>query len=48
MEAVEICGRENVCLIATISMINFQCVSDFYEKLGYVRDFEGHGYAIDS
>ena len=33
-------GRENECSIATVATMSFQDAKAFYEKLGYVVDFE--------
>lgn len=48
MEAVHEYGRENGCLIGTVSTMSFQHAKEFYEKLGYVCDFERHGYEAHS
>jgi GNAT superfamily N-acetyltransferase len=48
MEAVHDYGRKSGCLIATISTMSFQGALVFYEKLGYVIDFERRGYKKNS
>ena len=48
MEAVHDYGRKSGCLIATVATMSFQGAKTFYEKLGYVSDFERHGYTQNS
>ena len=44
MEAVHDYGNNAECRIATVNTMNFQNAKEFYEKLGYVVDFERSGY----
>jgi GNAT superfamily N-acetyltransferase len=44
MERIEEYGREQKCLMATVSTMSFQGAREFYENLGYKMDFERHGY----
>lgn len=37
-------GQEKECVMATVSTMNFQKAKEFYEKLGYVSDFNRTGY----
>ncbi len=48
MEAVHDYGRRSGCRIATVATMSFQCAKSFYEKLGYVSDFERQGYTQNS
>jgi GNAT superfamily N-acetyltransferase len=48
MEAVHEYGRKSGCSMATIATMNFQGAKIFYEKLGYIVDFERSGYANNS
>ena len=48
MEMVHDYGRKSGCAMATISTMNFQGAKAFYEKLGYISDFERQGYAQNS
>ena len=48
MEAVHDCGRKSGCSMATVATMSFQGAKTFYEKLGYVSDFERIGYAKNS
>jgi hypothetical protein len=48
MEAVHDYGRKSGCQIATVGTMSFQGALGFYEKLGYVSDFERHGYTQNS
>lgn len=48
MEAVETYGRRSGCRIATVATMNFQGAKAFYEKLGYVVDFERPDYRKNS
>ncbi len=48
MEQVHNYGRSIGCAIATVSTMSFQNAQDYYEKLGYVVDFEREGYIKDS
>ncbi|HFF3630113.1 TPA: GNAT family N-acetyltransferase [Legionella pneumophila] len=41
-------GRENECTMATVAIMSFQGAKAFYEKLGYVVDFERAGYTQNS
>lgn len=41
-------GRENECAMATVATMSFQGAKAFYEKLGYVVDFERPGYTQNS
>lgn len=45
MEAVHRYGREAGCRIATVNTMSFQGAQSFYERLGYVVDFQRPGYA---
>ena len=40
--------RENQCAMATVATMSFQGPKAFYEKLGYVVDFERAGYTQNS
>jgi GNAT superfamily N-acetyltransferase len=48
IEAVETYGRKVGCSMATACTMSFQGALVFYEKLGYVSDFERPGYAQGS
>ena len=48
MEAVHDYGCKSGCRIATVATMTFQGAKSFYEKLGYVVDFERSGYTKDS
>jgi ribosomal protein S18 acetylase RimI-like enzyme len=48
MEGVHDYGRENGCSMATVATMSFQNAKAFYEKLGYVVDFERSGYTQNS
>ncbi|WP_242837230.1 GNAT family N-acetyltransferase [Holospora elegans] len=48
MEAVHDYGRRSGCSMATVTTMSFQCTKVFYEKLGYVSDFERTGYTRGS
>ena len=48
MEAVHEYGLQNKCSMATVASMSFQGAKSFYEKLGYVVDFERLGYAQGS
>jgi len=48
MEAVHDYGRRSGCRIATVATMSFQGAKAFYEKLGYVSDFERQGYTQNS
>ena len=48
MEAVHDYGRRSGCSMATVSTMSFQGAKTFYEKLGYVSDFERPGYTQNS
>ena len=45
MKQVHDYGLKLGCQIATVSTMSFQGANTFYEKLGYVVDFERNGYA---
>lgn len=44
MDKIHEFGRLKKCKIATIQTMSFQSTQLFYEKLGYVQDFERTGY----
>ncbi len=44
MKAVHDYGRTCQCSMSTVATMDFQGAKTFYEKLGYVTDFERHGY----
>jgi len=48
MEAVHDYGRKSGCTMATVATMSFQGAKSFYEKLGYVTDFERQGYTQNS
>jgi len=48
MEAVHDYGRKSECNMATVATMSFQGAKTFYEKLGYVSDFERPGYTQNS
>lgn len=48
MEAVHDYGRSVGCSVATVATMSFQGAKSFYEKLGYVSDFERPGYTQNS
>lgn len=48
MEAVHDYGRKSECSMATVATMSFQGALCFYEKLGYVMDFERAGYTQNS
>jgi predicted GNAT family acetyltransferase len=48
MEAVHDYGRKSGCSMATVATMSFQGAKTFYEKLGYVTDFERPGYTQNS
>ncbi len=48
MERIHDYGRESKCHIATVNTMSFQTAREFYEKLGYVVDFERSGYNKNS
>ncbi len=48
MEAVHDYGRKSGCSMATVATMSFQVARTFYEKLGYVSDFERPGYTQNS
>lgn len=48
MEAVHDLGRRSRCSMATVATMSFQGSKPFYEKLGYVVDFERPGYTQNS
>ena len=48
MNEVHNYGRKLGCNIATVNTMNFQNAKEFYEKLGYMVDFEREGYSKNS
>lgn len=48
MEEVHDYGRKSECSMATVATMSFQGALGFYEKLGYVCDFERPGYTQNS
>ena len=48
MEAVHDYGRKSGYAMATVATMSFQGAKAFYEKLGYVMDFERTGYTRGS
>jgi GNAT superfamily N-acetyltransferase len=48
MEAVHDYGRRSGCSMASVATMSFQGAKAFYEKLGYVIDFERPGYRQNS
>ena len=48
MDAVHDYGRRSGCSMATVATMSFQGAKTFYEKLGYVIDFERPGYTHSS
>jgi len=48
MKQVHDYGLKLGCQIATVSTMSFQGANTFYEKLGYVVDFERLGYTQNS
>lgn len=48
MEAVHDYGHQLGCSMATVATMSFQGAKPFYEKLGYVMDFERSGYTQNS
>ncbi len=48
MEAVHDYGRNHGCTMATVATMSFQGAKEFYEKIGYISDFERTGYAQNS
>lgn len=48
MESIHEYGRKNGCKIATVNTMSFLTAVQFYEKLGYEKDFERSGYAKNS
>lgn len=48
METVHDYGRRSGCRIATVATMSFQGAKSFYEKLGYITDFERQGYTQNS
>lgn len=48
MEAIHDYGRKSDCSMATVATMSFQGAKAFYEKLGYVSDFERQGYTQNS
>lgn len=48
METVHDFGRKSGCSMATVATMSFQGAKTFYEKLGYVSDFERPGYTQNS
>jgi GNAT superfamily N-acetyltransferase len=48
MEAVHDYGRKSGCTMATVATMSFQNAKAFYERLGYLSDFERPGYTHSS
>ena len=48
MDKVHQLGKEQKCIMATISTMSFQNAVKFYEKLGYEKDFERFGHIENS
>ena len=48
MSKVHELGKEKNCTMATISTMSFQNAVQFYEKLGYQKDFERFGHIQNS
>jgi GNAT superfamily N-acetyltransferase len=48
MEQVHDYGRKLGCSMATVATMSFQGAKIFYEKLGYLMDFERSGYTQNS
>ena len=48
MQSIHEFGKASGCKIATVNTMSFQHACRFYEKLGYVVDFNRSGYARDS
>ncbi len=48
MHAVHEYGQQCGCTMATVNTMSFQNARGFYEKLGYVVDFERHGHVRGS
>jgi GNAT superfamily N-acetyltransferase len=48
MKAVHDYGCRSGCSMATVATMSFQGAKAFYEKLGYVSDFERPGYTQNS
>lgn len=48
LEAVHEYGKKVGCRIAVLNTMSFQNVRSFYEKLGYIVDFEREGYEQNS
>ena len=48
MKAVHNYGRKSGCSMATVVTMSFQGAVVFYEKLGYIMDFERGGYTQNS
>lgn len=48
MEAVHDYGRKSGCAMATVATMSFQGAKTFYERLGYLSDFERSGYTQNS
>jgi len=48
MEAVHDYGRKSECSLATVATMSFQGAKAFYERLGYLSDFERPGYTQNS
>jgi ribosomal protein S18 acetylase RimI-like enzyme len=44
MNVIHSLGIHEKCSFATVCTMTFQHAEGFYEKLGYVQDFERHGY----
>ncbi len=48
MESVHDYGRQSGCSMATVATMSFQGANAFYEKLGYISDFERSDYTQNS
>jgi len=48
MESVHDYGRKLGCTMSTVATMSFQGAKKFYEKLGYLSDFERQGYTQNS
>ena len=48
MEAVHDYGSKSGCAMATVATMSFQGAKAFYERLGYLSDFERPGYTQNS
>ncbi len=48
MQAVHDFGRKSGCAMVTVATMSFQGSKAFYERLGYLSDFERPGYTQNS